>query len=731
MTSLPDPKLLASDIANQAARNVMSQVTAASSRRMVVHDIDPTTGNIIVEEYGSGYVHDEEYARLSHVRGLVAGDPVWVEEALDRGGLGGGTRLVVGKIAEGLDDPDPGSYQPLSTSLTNFDALSGSGILVKINDVANYALRQIVAGSSKVSVSNGFGVAGDPTVDVVESALTLTNLGGTLSVAKGGTGGTTQATARTGLGLVIGTDVQAQNANLAQLAGLTLVADRLPYANGAGTLTLATFTAAGRALVDDADATAQRATLGVVIGTNVQAFSSELTAMAAALTATGFAARTAANTYAMRTIQANSLRVTVTNGAGIAGNPLLDVSEANLVLSSIGGTLASSQLAATLTGKTLTSPTIAAFNNANHTHQNASGGGTLDAAAIAAGTIAAARLPTTLAGLTLTTATLTAPAIGDFTNATHAHTSASSGGALDAAAIATGILATDRLGFAPTAGYILMDVGGLASWVTPALSGNLYALGGGSVDGALVVFDGTAGNVIRMPNSLGYEAKILGGATLGVYGGGDVTVNDDGYLKALATLGPSVFFGGPAGEGYVDGNLSVGQLTIYPSGAGVLRSSGFGVVSSGTHNHHTAAEGGQLSTTVTLGPFYANDLAASATVDLQAGFFNAATTLSQSTMDVYMPLAGEIIGIFAMTDANRTAGNCIVGIKTGGVTQSFDGGAVCAIDSINTRRHSVMVATGDGEDFAAGGRVSLYATTSGWAPTTADLIAWITVRLDY
>lgn len=59
-------------------------------------------------------------------------------------------------------------------------------------------------------------------------------------------------------------DAQALHANLTAFSGLSLVADRLPYANGAGTLALATFTAAGRALVDDADAAAQRATLGLV-----------------------------------------------------------------------------------------------------------------------------------------------------------------------------------------------------------------------------------------------------------------------------------------------------------------------------------------------------------------------------------------------------------------------------------------------------------------------------------
>jgi hypothetical protein len=88
-------------------------------------------------------------------------------------------------------------------------------------------------------------------------------LGTTIAIANGGTGATDASTARTNLGLAIGTNVQAQNATLQSISPLGTASDKMLYTTGLNTWAEANLTTAGRAILDDADAAAQRTTLGL------------------------------------------------------------------------------------------------------------------------------------------------------------------------------------------------------------------------------------------------------------------------------------------------------------------------------------------------------------------------------------------------------------------------------------------------------------------------------------
>lgn len=194
---------------------------------------------------------------------------------------GATARTSLGVDAAGTDNSTDVTLASVSS---NYLSISGQEITAGNVPVA---LGGTGAASASAARSNlGVDAAGtDNSTDVTLASVSGNYLSisgqevtaGTVPVALGGTGATSKSGAQQALDLEPGVDIQAYDAELAAIAGLTSAADKGIMFDGSASATTFDLTAAGRALLDDADAAAMRSTLGLVIGTDVAAAdSSEL-----------------------------------------------------------------------------------------------------------------------------------------------------------------------------------------------------------------------------------------------------------------------------------------------------------------------------------------------------------------------------------------------------------------------------------------------------------------------
>jgi hypothetical protein len=225
-------------------------------------------------------------------------------------------------------------------TVTNGDGVAGNPTLVLANDLAalealsttgmmartaseTYTMRTITGTSNKIDVTNGSGVSGNPTLNIGSDVVTLSD-----------TQTLTNKTVNDST-FTIQDDGDNTKKVQFQLSALTT-----------GNTRIFTF--------PDQDGTL--ATLDDLSGSGFQPSDADLTALAA-LASTGLVARTASNTYALRTLTAPAAGITVTNGDGVSGNPTLVLANDLSGLEGLSGTgLAVRTGTSTWTNRTLTAP---------------------------------------------------------------------------------------------------------------------------------------------------------------------------------------------------------------------------------------------------------------------------------------------------------------------------------------------------------------------------------------
>lgn len=208
-------------------------------------------------------------------QGTITGQIIYVEFAgfFEVRSIADGTNATIRNLEDAATGAYPGnapSAPPLNIpsgarvspgGLQGTNGASGVPLTTRgdllTRDAANN-VRLAIGAAARVLRSDGT----DPQWAQVALATDVT---GQTPIANGGTAGNSAATARTNLGLAIGTDVQAYTALLAAVAGLTpTAADQLIYSTGVDTLAKATLTAFSRSLLTLTTAAAWRNSLEVL-----------------------------------------------------------------------------------------------------------------------------------------------------------------------------------------------------------------------------------------------------------------------------------------------------------------------------------------------------------------------------------------------------------------------------------------------------------------------------------